>query len=80
MQPGTIALATEIPHLALGLFFELCHAAQPADGCDAAQQPGQLGVGRHMRLDEDAAACGVYAACQVHCRRPETPFAVCLLG
>jgi len=60
----------EGPHLTLGLFFELGHTAQPADGGDATQQPGQLRMRRNMGLDEDAAACRVNAASQVHRCRP----------
>ena len=42
--------------LAGGLLLELGHPAQLAERGDAVQYPGELGVGRHVALDEECAA------------------------
>lgn len=50
MQPHARSSTT---HLLPALLLELDHAAQPAQGRHAGQQPAQLGVRRHVGLHED---------------------------
>ncbi len=45
--------------LLAGLFLELGHAVEPAQGREATEQPGQLGMGGHRALVEDDAATGI---------------------
>ena len=58
-----IGVEAEPGHLALlaGLFLELGHPVEPAERGQAAEQPGELGVGGDHALVEDDAALGVDA-------------------
>ena len=59
--------------LALRLLLELRHPAQLAEGRDAVEDPGQLGVGEHVALDEQGAAGRVEAGGEQDRRRPAGP-------
>ena len=48
-----------------GLHLVLRHALQPADGRDAGEHPGELGVGGHGGLHHDGAVLGVDAGGQI---------------
>ena len=46
------------------LFLELGHAVQPAKASHAVEDPGELGVGRHLALVEDDMLAGIDAGRQ----------------
>ncbi len=59
----------------LGLLLELRHPAELSEARHRAQQPGGLGVGDHVALDEDGRALGIKAGGEEHRGEVERPLA-----
>ena len=64
-QHGVLQQAVADGFLFGGLHLVLRHALQPADGRDAGEHPGELGVGGHGGLHHDGAVLGIDAGGEI---------------